>query len=159
MKEYILIMLFCFTAILSACSQSEEETKEYSGIVTDGKAMGYEYTITKKKDTYSWRIGYKGNVTTIKESIGNEDELQRFMIAVSDSKVILSKLIISLSYFFIVAVISFLLYRKKSKILKDGGAIVILLASIIVIYITVDAFYDLNTALQNAKINYLRLTN
>ena len=151
-------MLFCFTLILSACTQSEEDTQEYSGIIADGNAMGYEYTITKEQNTFSWKVGYKGDITTIQESIDNEDELQNFMMAVSDSRVILSKLIISLSYFLIVAVLSFFLYKKNRKILKDG-AIVVILASIIALYIAIDASFDLSIVLQDAKFHYLRLTN
>ena len=151
-------MLFCFTLILSACTQSEEDTQEYSGIIADGNVMGYEYIITKEKNTFSWKVGYKGDITTIQESIDNEDELQNFMMAVSDSRVILSKLIISLSYFLIVAVLSFFLYKKNRKILKDG-AIVVVLASIIALYIVIDASIDLSIVLQDAKFHYLRLTN
>jgi hypothetical protein len=151
-------VLFCFTLILSACTQSEEDTQEYSGIIANGNAMGYEYIITKEKNTFSWKVGYKGDITTIQESIDNEDELQNFMMAVSDSRVIFSKLIISLSYFFIVAVLSFFLYKKNRKILKDG-AIVVVLASIIALYFTIDASFDLSIALQDAKFHYLRLTN
>ena len=151
-------MLFCFTLILSACTQSEEDTQEYSGIIADGNAMGYEYIITKEKNTFSWKVGYKGDITTIQENNDNEDELQNFMMAVSDSRVILSKLIISLSYFLIVAVLSFFLYKKNKKILKDG-AIVVILASIIALYIAIDASFDLSIALQDAKFHYLRLTN
>lgn len=157
-KKYIPILLFCITLILSACTQSEEDTQDYSGIIGDGKAMGYEYTVTKEDNTFSWKAGYKGDITTIEESIDNKDELQSFMTAVSDSKLILSKLIISLSYFLIVAVISFFLYKKNRKILKDG-AIVIVLASIIALYIAIDASVDLSIALQDVKLQYLRLTN
>jgi hypothetical protein len=157
-KNYIPILLFCITLILSACTQSEEDTQGYSGIIGDGKAMDYEYTVTKEENSFSWKVGYKGDITTIEESIDNKDELQNFMMAVSDSKLILSKLIISLSYFLIVAVISFLLYKKNRKILKDG-AIVIILASIIALYIAIDASVDLSIALQDVKLHYLRLTN
>ena len=151
-------MLFCFTLILSACTQSEEDTQEYSGIIADGNAMGYEYIITKEKNTFSWKVGYKGDITTIQESIDNEDELQNFMMAVSESREILSKLIIWLSYFFVVAVLSFFLYKKNRKILKDGATVVVL-ASIIGLYFAIDASFDLSIALQDAKFHFLRLTN
>ena len=151
-------MLFCFTLILSACTQSEEDTQEYSGIIADGNVMGYEYIIAKEKNTFSWKVGYKGDITTIQESIDNEDELQNFMMAVSEGRGILSKLIISLSYFLIVAVLSFFLYKKNRKILKDG-AIVVVLASIIALYFAIDASFDLSIALQDAKFHFLRLTN
>ncbi len=157
-KKYIPILLFCITLIVSACIQSEEDTQEYSGTIGDGKAMDYEYTVTKEENSFSWKIGYKGDITTIEESIDNKDELLNFMMAVSDSKLILSKLIISLSYFLIVVVFSFFLYKKNRKLLKDG-AIVIVLASIIALYIAIDASVDLSNALQDVKLHYLRLTN
>lgn len=156
-KKYIPIVLLCFTLILSACTQLEEE-QGYLGIIVDDKVMGYEYTVTKEENSLSWKVGYKGDITTIEESIDNKDELQNFMMAVSDSKMILSKLIISLSYFLIVAVISFLLYKKNRKTLKDS-AIVVVLASMIALYIAIDASYDLSIALQDIKLHYLRLTN
>ena len=157
-KKYILILLFCITLILSACTQGEEDTQEYSGIISDGKAMGYEYTVTKEESSFFWKVGYKGDITTIEESTDNEDELQNFMMTVSDSNSILSTLIISLSYFLIIAVISFFLYKKNRKILKDG-AIVVGLASIIALYIAIDASVDLSIALQDVKLHYIRLTN
>ncbi|WP_151734003.1 hypothetical protein [Paenibacillus tengchongensis] len=120
--------------------------------------MGYEYTVTKEEDSFSWKVVYKGDITTIEESIYNKDELQNFMLAVSDSKLILSKLIISLSYALIAAVISFFLYKKNRKTLNDG-AIVIIIASIIALYIAIDASADLSTTLQDVKLHYLRLTN
>ncbi|MEK5064471.1 hypothetical protein [Cytobacillus sp. FSL R5-0596] len=157
-KKYIPILLFCITLVLSACTQSEEDTQDYSGIIGDGKAMGYVYTVTKEDNTFSWKIGYKGDITTIEESIDNKDELLSFMTAVCDSKLILSKIIISLTYFLVVAVISLFLYNKNRKILKDG-AIVIVLASIIALYFAIDASVDLSIALQDVKHHYLRLTN
>ncbi|MNC20493.1 hypothetical protein D3C75_684460 [compost metagenome] len=151
-------MLLCFTLILSACTQSEEDTQEYSGVIVDGKGMGYEYSVTKEGNSFSWRVGHKGDITTIKESIDNKDELQNYMMAVSDSKRIFSKLIISSSYFIIVAVSCFFLYKKNRKILKDV-AVVFLLASIIALYIAIEASFDLSFALQDIKMHYLRLTN
>ncbi len=159
MKKYIPLVLICFTLILSACTQNEEDTQEYSGIISDGKVLGYEYTITKEQNTFSWQVGYKGDITIIEESIDNEDELQNFMMAVSNIEAVFTKLILSLSYFIIVAVISFFLYKRNRKILKDGGAIVAVLSGIIALFIAFDASFDLNSALQDAKFHYLRLTN
>ncbi|WP_042201258.1 hypothetical protein [Paenibacillus camerounensis] len=120
--------------------------------------MGYEYSVTKEGNSFSWRVGYKGDITTIKESIDNKDELQNYMMAVSDIKRVFSKLIISSSYFIIVAVICFYLCKKNRKILKDV-AVVFLLASIIAFYIAIEASFDLSFALQDIKMHYLRLTN
>lgn len=150
-----MLLLLGFTLILSACTQREEDTQDYSGIIADGKVMGYEYTVTKGGNSFSWKVGYKGDITTIEESNGNTDELQNYMMAVSDSKLILSKLIISLSYFIIVAVISVFLYKKNRKILKDA-AFVVVFASIIALYIAVDASFDLSFALRDMRLHYLR---
>lgn len=157
-KKYMTILLFCITFILSACNLGKEDTQEYSGIISDGNVMGYSYSVTKEDNTFFWKIGYKGDMTTIEESIDNKEELQSFMTAVSDSKLILSQLIISLLYFLIVAVISFVLYKKNRKLLKDG-AIAIILASIIALYIAINASVDLSIALQDLKLHYLRLIN
>ena len=149
-------MLFSFILILSACTQLDEE-QGYSGIIVDDKVMGYEYTVIQDEKSFSWKVGYKGNITTIEESIFNKDDLENFMMAVSDSKIILTKLIIWLSYFFIVVVIAFILYKKNRKTLKDS-AIVVVLASMIALYIAIDASYDLSIELQDIKFHYLRLT-
>jgi hypothetical protein len=157
-KKCMLLLLFCFTLLLSACSQSEEDTQRYSGIISDGTAMGYEYTITREQNTFSWKVGYKGDITSIVESIDNEADLESFMIAVSDSKVLLVKLLISLTYFLIVAGTTLIFYKKNRKILKESGAIIAVLAGI-AIYIALEASIDLSRTLQDAKFYYLILTH
>ncbi|WP_160036958.1 hypothetical protein [Paenibacillus sp. An7] len=149
-------MLFSFVLVLSACTQLEEE-RGNSGIIVDDKVMGYEYTVTQDEKSFSWKVGYKGNITTMEESIVNKDDLENFIMAVGEGKFILSKLIISLSYFFIVVIIAFILYKKNRKTLKDS-AIVLVLASMIALYIAIDASYDLSIELQDIKFHYLRLT-
>lgn len=155
--RYITIVLFSFILILSACTQLEEE-QGYSGIIVDDKVMGYGFNVSQYDNSISWKVSYKGSVTTIEESIDNKDELEDYMLAVSESKIIHSKLIISLLYFLIVVVIAFLLFKKNRKTLKDS-TIVVVLASMIALFIAVDAAYDLSIALQDIKLHYLRLTN
>ena len=151
-------MLLCMAFILSACTQGQEDTQQYSGIISQGKAFGYEYTVTKEGDLFSWEIRYKEDKTTIEENIDNVDELENFMTTVNESILSLSKLIISLTYLLIVAVISFYLYKKHRKLFKDG-AIVIVLAIIISLSIAIDAYFDLSVLLQDIKLYYFRLTN
>jgi hypothetical protein len=91
LKKSILLITFCFTLILSAFSQSEKDTQEYSGIIGDGKSLGYEYTVTKKQNKFSWKVGYKGDITIIEENAANEDNLVNYMYAVNDSKLVLVK--------------------------------------------------------------------
>lgn len=158
MKKCILLMLFCFTLIVSACSSDEEDTLEYSGIISDGKTLGYEYTISKEQDKFSWKIGYKGDISIIEESTANQDDLVNYMYAVNDSILALGKLIISVSYLLIVIITTLILYNKNRKMLNDGGAIISVLAGI-AIYIAFKASLDLSSSLQDAKYYYLILTN
>ena len=153
-----MIFLLCITLLLSACTQGEEETQDYSGNIGYGKTMGYEYTITKEKSSFSWKIGYKGDLTTIKERIDNKEDLQNYMMAINESESTLSTVIISLSYFLIVAVISFLLYKRNKKLFKECAG-VIALASILALYIAIDASFDLSVALKEVKFHYLSLPN
>lgn len=158
MKKYILLMLFCFILILSACSQSEEDTRDYSGIIGVGKTFGYEYTVTKEQNKFSWKVGYKGDISIIEQDTVNEDDLVNYINAVNDSKMELVKLIVSLSYFLIVIITALIIYKKNRKMLKDGGIIITILVCI-AIYLAFKASFDLNSLLQDAKYYYLTLTN
>lgn len=152
-------MLFSFALILSACSQAEEDTQEYLGVIGDGKAFGYEYTVTKEQNNkFSWKIGYKGDISFIEESNVNEEDLINYMYAVNDSKLVLVKLITSVSYFLIVIIIVFILFKKNRKVLKDSGIIISIFAGI-AIYIAFQASFDLISLLQDTKYYYLTLTN
>jgi len=157
-KKYISVIIMCFILLLSACVQSEEDTEEYFGIIGEGKSLGFEYTVFKEKDSFSWRIGYKRDRTTIIESNNNIDDLHLFMNAVGDSKINLATLIISLCYFLFVLAISFFLYKKYRKTLKESTFIIIV-SSVIALFIAVDASFDLHIALQDAKLFYTRLTS
>ena len=155
-KKYISVILLILTCFLMGCTQNEEETKEYSGIIGEEKAMGYEYTIMKEKHVVTWIIGYKGKLTNIEENSDNQDQLHNYMTAVSDGKIVSSKLIISLTYFFIVVLLACILYKKRRNIFKDG-VIVIILASAMAIYIAMDTSIDLNRALKDIEHHYLEL--
>ena len=159
LKKCILLILFSFTLILSACSQAEEDTQEYLGVIGEGKAFGYEYTVTKEQNNkFSWKIGYKGDISIIKESDANKKDLINYMYTVNDSKLVLVKLITSLSYFLIVIITTVILFKKDRKILKDSGIIISIFAGI-AIYIAFQASFDLISLLQDTKYYYLTLTN
>ncbi|MFE7060847.1 hypothetical protein ACFVAD_01680 [Sutcliffiella sp. NPDC057660] len=158
MKKCIVLTIFCFTLFLTACSQSEEDKEEYSGIISDGEAMGYQYSIAKEQNTFTWQVGYKGDISSIIESIDNEDDLENFMSAVSDCKVLSAKFIISASYLLIIVITAFILYRKNRKILKEGSAIITILA-VIAIYTAFWSSVELSRSIQDAKYYYLILTN
>ena len=120
--------------------------------------MGYEYTVLKEQNKFSWKVGYKGDISIIEESDANEDDLVNYMNAVNDSKLVLVKLILSVSYLLIVIITTLILYKKNRKMLKGGGVIITMLSGI-AIYIAFKASFDLISLLQDAKYYYLILTN
>lgn len=151
-------MLFSFTLILSACSQAEEDTQEYSGIISDEQSFGYEYTVLKEQNNFSWKVGYKGDISIIEESTANQDDLVNYMNAVNDSKLVAVKLITSVSYLLIIIITTLILYKKNRKILKDSAIVITMLAGI-ALYIAFKASFDLSSLLQDVKSYYLILTN
>ncbi|WP_421378179.1 geobacillin-26 family protein [Bacillus salacetis] len=153
MKKMFLIGLLCILVLLTACAQAEEDTEDFSGVINEGKSMGYEYTVTKDQDTYTWEVGLKGTTTVILETPGNEEDLEHFRKAVSDSESELVDLIISLCYLFIIAVITLFLFKKNRKVLKDSGPIIAVFAGI-AIYIAFGAFEDLFRSIQDAQYYY-----
>lgn len=127
-------------------------------VIGDDKAGGYEYTITKEQNTFSWKIGHQGNITVIDERQDNSEDLVHFMNAVSDSKVEMIEIIISAAYFLIVVITTLILYKKNKKMLKDGGPIIAVLAGI-ALYKTLVTTIDLNRSLADAKFYYLIITS
>ena len=158
MKKSILLLLFCFPFILSACSQSVEDTQEYSGIISDGEFFGYEYSVTKEQTKFIWKVGYKGETAIIEKSANNQDDLENYKNAVDDSKLVFGTLIISLAYILIVIISTLILYKKNRKMLKDASVIMVLLTGIAV-YIAFDSSLDLSRVLKDAQYYYLTLTN
>ncbi|MCH7321648.1 hypothetical protein LZ480_07050 [Solibacillus sp. MA9] len=158
MKKCILLMLFSFTLILSACSQTEEDTEEYAGIIGDEQTLGYEYTVSKEQNRFFWEIGYKGDISIIEECAANQEDLVNYMNAVNDSKLVLAKLITSVSYLLIIIITTLFLYKKNRKTLKDSGVVITILSGI-AIYIAFKSSFDLIGLLQDTKYYYLILTN
>lgn len=158
MKRIILLTLLCLTLALSACSQSEEDTENYSGMIGHGKALGYAYTVTKENNNFSWEIGKKEDFFNINENAANQEDLINYMNAVNDSKIALSKLIVSVTYFLIVLIPTFILYKKNRRLLSGGSVIIYLLMGV-AIFIAFKSVVDLNSSLQVAKLQHLVLTN
>jgi hypothetical protein len=79
------------------------------------------------------------------------------MRTVNDSKVTLAKLILSITYIVIVAFLTVIFYRKNKKIIIEGSAMITIF-TFIAVYIAIDASFDLNRSLQDAKYYYLILT-
>lgn len=157
MKKSILLMLFYLTLTLSACSQSEEDI-EYTGIVVDGKSFGYEYSVIKEQNKFTWKLGYKGDTFLIEENATNQDNLLNYMNAINDSKLVFTKLIISVSFLLIVIIIGFIRYKNNRKVFKEGNVVITILI-VITIYITFKESLELSNLLQDVKYYHSILTN
>lgn len=117
-KKICSAYVFLFQPNVSACSQDEEDKQEYAGIIGEGKAMGNEYTVSKEQNTFSWKVGYRGDISVIEEDTANEDNLDDFRVSVSNSKEALANLIIWRLYFLIVVITTLIFFKKKRKKLE-----------------------------------------
>ncbi|MCM3639321.1 hypothetical protein M3152_16595 [Sporosarcina luteola] len=159
MKRYIPIALVCLTFLVAACSQNDEaDTEEYYGLIGSGNAMGYGFTITiEESGTILWELDNKGDLIVIEKNEDNIDELVNYATAIHDIESSLSTVFYSLIYLLLVVAIALFLYARNRKALKYGGAIAVVIASGIALYFAADASIELNNALQEAKLYYLRL--
>ncbi len=129
-----------------------------SSVIRDGKAGGYEYTITQKETTYFWKIGHQGNISVIEENENNRIPLINLMTTVNNINSKKFKLILAAAYFLIVVIITIIAYWKLKKMPKLVGIYITLLAGI-ALYYMVFTIVDLTTLLEDAKFYYLTLTN
>lgn len=127
-------------------------------VIAEKKAAGYQYTVIKEQNTYTWKIGYQGNISVIQEDENNKEDLEKFMHAVGDSNLEMIKLILSTSYFLIVVLTGLILYKKNKKIHKDLALVIVVFVSIALYFILVTSL-DLNSSLADAKYYYLDLIN
>jgi hypothetical protein len=127
-------------------------------IIGEEKAGGYQYTVIKEQNTFTWKIGDRDNISTVVENKDNNEELESFRIAVEEINMERYKIIISTSYFIIVVVTTLFIYKKNKQIPKGSGAIISIFAGIALYYTIVNSI-NLNTAMQDAKFYYLMLTN
>lgn len=127
-------------------------------VIGEEKAGGYQYTVIKDQNSFTWKIGHQGNIFTIVENKDNNEDLEHFRTAVEEIYMEMFGVIISASYFLIVVITTLFFYKKTKQIPKGSGAIIAILAGIAVYY-TIENSINLNTALQDAKFYYSMLTN
>ena len=158
MKHWFSFILFCTVFLLAACSLGEEDINNYSGIISNEKALGYEYTVTKENNINTWVVRHDEDYTIIEETIDNNEDLQYFMYSVNDSHDGLATLIVWVSYFLFIIVLSYFLYKKGRKNVKYYAVIIVFFMAISM-YLVVNAFFELTTAYQTMKHYYFTLTN
>ncbi|MCM3094352.1 MULTISPECIES: geobacillin-26 family protein [unclassified Cytobacillus] len=127
-------------------------------VIGEEKAGGYQYTVIKEQNSFTWKIGHQGNISTIVENMDNKEDLEHFRTAVEDVNMDIFEIILSASYFLIVVITTLIFYKKTKQIPKSSGAIIAILAGIAVYY-TIENSINLNTALQDAKFYYSMLTS
>lgn len=119
--------------------------------------MGYEYTITKgDNQSFSWKISYKGSETVIQESQSNREDLESFMHAVNDVEMVLTELIIWSAYFLLIMIIAIFFYTKNRKNFKEAS-VTFIVFGMIAIWLSFNAFLDLNKTMQYLKYHYMLL--
>ncbi|MCM3745384.1 hypothetical protein M3193_14755 [Sporosarcina luteola] len=161
MNRYIpiaLVLVF-LPFLVAACTQNDEaDTEEYYGLIGSGNAMGYGFTITKEESgTILWELDYKGDLIVIEKNEDNIDELVNYATAIQAIESSLSTVFYSLIYLLLVVAIALFLYARNRKALKYGGTIAVVIAGGIALYFAADASIEVNNALQEAKLYYLRL--
>lgn len=129
-----------------------------TNVISEDKAGDYQYAEIKEQNTFTWKIGYQENISTIKENKDNTEELERFRTAVLDIKYLIFKLILVASYFLIVVITMLTVHKKNKKMLKDGGVIIAILAVTALSYTIITSIH-LNAAFRDATYYYMMLTN
>ncbi|MFJ8356083.1 hypothetical protein [Bacillus paramycoides] len=122
-------------------------------VIDKEKAGGYQYTVIKGQNNFTWKIGHRDNLSTFQENKDNTEALEHFRTAVRDIDREIFEIIISASYFLIVVLTALILYKKSKQMLKSGGAIIAILAGI-ALYAVFSNSIELNTAFQDAKFYY-----
>lgn len=153
MKKLLMIVLLGFILLLTACSQAQEDTKEFSGMISDGNAFGYKYTVIKEQNDISWVVGYKGDTSIIQENQENRANLDHFMKAVGDTHSEYITLLISLSYVFIIVIGALFLFKRNRKTFNASLPFMAVFAGI-ALYIAIGALEDMNSSLQDIENYY-----
>lgn len=156
MKAKFLVMLSLTILFFIVVVQNVAASSPF--VIAEKRAAGYQYTVIKEQNTYTWKIGYQGNISVIQEDENNKEDLEKFMHAVGSSNLEMIKLILSASYFLIVVLTGLILYKKNKKIHKDLALVIVVFASIALYFIMVTSL-DLNSSLADAKYYYLDLIN
>lgn len=129
-----------------------------SSVISEGKAGGYKYLITREGNEYTWTLEHKGNKSVFEENEQNREELYNFKQAINDMKNQFIKVCVFILGFLIFTILTILLHTKNKLRFKDGGAIIFLLA-VIAIGQAFVALSELDIAFSDARFYYYRILN
>lgn len=127
-------------------------------VIGEGEAGGYQYTIIKGENAFTWKIGYQDRMVTIDENEGNRDHLERFRTAVNDLGSNRFGLILSISYLIIVGITTLVFYKKTKHIPWVSRLVIACLAGGAVYY-AVTSFIGLQAAIEDVGYYYVSLTD
>ena len=157
MKSKLLLLMLVFTGLFLILN-SQHKAIASSQIIREDEAGSYQYTVTMEHETFTWEIGYKGDVSVVKESEQNQADLNRFMNIVGDISTQKLRLILSVCYLLLV-VITVVIAQKKKKMPKEALFLLIIGAlGGIAFYVAFQTTLELNHSLNDAKYYYLELT-
>lgn len=156
LKEKFLVILSIFIILFIGIVPIVYASSPF--VIGEEEAGGYQYTVIKEQNTFTWKVGHQGNISTIVENQDNYEDLERFRTTVEDINMEITKVTISALYFLIVVITTLIFYKKKRQIPKSSGAIIVIFAVIALHYTIVNSI-NLNTVFQDAKFYYSILTN
>ena len=157
MKSKLLLMMLVFTGLFLILN-SQHKAGASSQIIREDEAGSYQYTVIKEHETFTWEIGYKGDVSVIKESEQNQEDLHRFMNIVGDISAQKLRLILSVCYLLLIVITVVIAQKKKKEMLKEALLLLIIGAlGGIAFYVAFQTTLELNHSLNDAKYYYLVL--
>ncbi|MGG1629696.1 geobacillin-26 family protein [Rossellomorea sp. NRS-1567] len=127
-------------------------------VIGEGEAGGYQYTVIKGENGFTWKIGYQDHEVTIDENEENQAHLDRFRTAVNDLGSHKFGLILSISYLIIVGITTLIFYKKTEHIPRVSGVIIACLA-LGAVYYGITSFIGMQAALEDVGYYYVSLTD
>ncbi|MHA7136549.1 geobacillin-26 family protein [Rossellomorea arthrocnemi] len=127
-------------------------------VIGEGDAGGYQYTVIKGENEFTWKIGYQDHEVTIDENEENQAHLDRFRTAVNDLGSHTFGLILAISYLIIVGTTSLVFYKKTKHIPRLSGMIIACLA-LGAVYYAITSFIGMQAAIEDVGYYYVSLTD
>ncbi|WP_175991459.1 hypothetical protein [Bacillus sp. Marseille-Q1617] len=151
--QFLKILTIVLIMVLVPHSAAGKES-----VIASQKAGGYQYTVIKEENTYTWKIAHRGKQTVMEENKENGEQLEQYRLSVEDINSDIVELLISAGYFFIVIISVLIVLKKNKQILKNSHLIIIASFAGIALYNSMITFIDLNNALKDANYYYTLLT-
>jgi hypothetical protein len=154
-KKYV-ITFSLLLAVYLFCVSSVYANAPF--VIGERSAWGYEYVVTKENENFTWKIGYKGNTSTVIENKENELYLFEFRNAVRNLDRSGFTVQLAALYVVLIGVIAFITYKKHKKLWKESWRMFAIFV-IIGLYFTITTYLDVDMALNDARVSYEMLTN